>query len=71
MVLGQINAEKLNWPSFLCHTQKQIQKLLIENIRPETIKIQNENSKMWDLAHRNILLSISLQARETKEKISK
>ena len=40
------------------------------NIRPKTIKILEENigSKISDIAHRNILLDISPQARETKEK---
>ena len=42
------------------------------NIRPETIKILEENrgSKILDIAHSNILSDISLQARE-KEKINK
>ena len=43
------------------------------NIRPETIKILEENrgSKILDIAHSNILSAISPQARETKEKINK
>ena len=42
-------------------------------MRPQTIKILEENigSKILDIAHGNILLDISLQVRETKEKINK
>ena len=41
------------------------------NVKPETIKILKENtgSKILDIAHRNFVLDISPQARETKEKI--
>ena len=40
------------------------------SVRPETIKILEENvgNKILDIAHGNILLNISPQARETKEK---
>ena len=43
------------------------------NVRPETIKILEENigSKILDNAHRYFLWDISPQARETKEKINK
>ena len=43
------------------------------NVRPETIKIVEENisSKISDIAHSNILLDVSRQTRETKEKIKK
>ena len=43
------------------------------HVRPETIKIIEENigSKISDIAHSNILLDISPQAREIKEKINK
>ena len=43
------------------------------NVRPETIKILEENigTKISDIAHRNILSDLSPQARETKEKINK
>ena len=43
------------------------------NIRPKTIKILEENigSKISGIAHRNFLLDISPQARETKEKVNK
>ena len=43
------------------------------NVRPQTIKILEENigSKILDIAHSNILSDISPQARETKEKINK
>ena len=41
------------------------------NVKSETIKIIEENSKTSDIADSNILLDISPQARETKEKINK
>ena len=43
------------------------------NVRPETIKILEENigSKISDIAHSNILSYISPQARETKQQINK
>ena len=43
------------------------------NVRPETIKILEENigTKISDIAHINILSDLSPQARETKEKINK
>ena len=43
------------------------------NIRPETIKILQENigSKISDIAYSNIFPDISPQAREIKEKINK
>ena len=43
------------------------------NVRPQTIKVLEENigSKILDIAYSNILLEISPQARETKEKTNK
>ena len=43
------------------------------NVRPKTIKIlvKNVRSKISDIAHSSILLDISPQTRETKEKINK
>ena len=40
------------------------------NVRPETIKILEENtgSKILDIAHSNVFSDMSPQARETKEK---
>ena len=40
------------------------------NVRPETIKIQEENigSKFWNIAHSKFLLEMSPPTRETKEK---
>ena len=38
------------------------------NVRPETIQILEENSKISDIACSNILSDLSLQARETEEK---
>ena len=45
----------------------------MSNVRPETIKILEENigSKISDIIHSNFLSDISPQARETKEKINK
>ena len=42
------------------------------NVRPKTINILEETigSKILDIAHRNFLLHVSPQARETKEKIN-
>ena len=43
------------------------------NVRPATIKVLEENlgSKISDIACSNIISDISLQTRETKEKINK
>ena len=43
------------------------------NVRPKTIQIIEENigSKISDIAHSNILLDISPQAKERKEKLNK
>ena len=43
------------------------------NVRPETIKILEGNigSKILDIAQSNILVDVSPQARETKEKLNK
>ena len=43
------------------------------NVRPETIKILEENigSKISDIAYGNILSDVSPQAREMKDKINK
>ena len=43
------------------------------NVRPQTIKILEENirGKISDIAGRNFLSGVSPQARETKEKINK
>ena len=43
------------------------------NVRPETIKILEENigNKISDSAHSNIFSDISPQTRDTKEKINK
>ena len=50
--------------------QEQIQNGSKIYVRPETIKILKENlgSKISDITCSNILLDISPQARETKEK---
>ena len=41
------------------------------NVRPETINIlkKNTGSNLFDISHRNFLLEISPEARETKAKI--
>ena len=55
------------------HTRKNSNWIQDLNVRPKTIKILEENigSKISDIAHGNILLDISPQARETKAKINK
>ena len=60
-------------PHFIPHTKINSKLIKDLTVRPETIKILEENigSKISDIAHSNILLDISPQARETKEKINK
>ena len=57
----------------LYNTHKSSKWIKDLTIRPETIKILEENisSKISDIAHCNILSDIFPQARETKEKINK
>ena len=59
-------------PSYTTHENrlKWIEDL---NARPETMKIleQSTGSKILHMAHSNILLNVSPQARETKEKVNK
>ena len=66
MVLGKLDVQnnETRPPSY---TTKDL------NIRPETIKIIEENtgSKILDIGHCNILSDISPLARETKQKINK
>ena len=52
------------------HTRINSKSIKDLNIRPETIKILEENigSKILDIGHSNILSDLSPQARETKEK---
>ena len=52
------------------HTGINLKLIKHLNVRPETIKILEENigSKISDIIHSNFLSDISLQARETKEK---
>ena len=52
------------------HTRINSKWIKVLNVRPETIKIVEENigSKISDIAHSNILSNISPQARKTKEK---
>ena len=67
--IGQICAKnETRPPSYTTHKNSKWIKTL--NVRPKTIKIIEENtgSKISDVAHRNILLDISPQARETKGK---
>ena len=60
-------------PPFTSYTRINSKWLKDLNVSPETIKILKENigSKIVDIAHSNVLLDISSQARETKEKINK
>ena len=55
------------------HTRINSKSIKDLNIRPETIKILDENigSKILHIVHVNILLDVSPQERETKEKINK
>ena len=55
---------------FVPHTKINSKWIKDLNVGPETIQILEENtgSKISDIAHSNILLDISPQARETKEK---
>ena len=55
------------------HTRINSKSIIDLSIRPETIKIMEENtgSKISDIASSNFLLDISPLARETKEKINK
>ena len=52
------------------HSRKNLKWIKDLNVRPETIKIIEENlsSKIPYTAHSNILSDISPQGRETKEK---
>ena len=55
------------------HTQLNSKWIKDLNIRPKIIKVIEENigSKISDIAHSNILLDISPQAKERKEKLNK
>ena len=55
------------------HTRINSKWIIDLNVRPGIVKIVQENigRKLSDIAHSTILLDISLQARETKEKINK
>ena len=68
---GQICAENMELDHLLIsHTRINSKWTKDLNVWPKTIKIVEENigSKISDIAHSNILLDISPQARETKEK---
>ena len=65
---------KMKLDHLLITTHKNNSKWIKDlNVRPETIKILEENiaRKILDIAHRNFLSDMSPQARETKEKINK
>ena len=55
------------------HTRINSKWIKVLNVRPETIKILEENisSKLLGIACSNILSDIALQVRETKDKINK
>ena len=55
------------------HTRINSKSIKSLNVRPETIKILEENidSKILDITHRKFLFDISPQAKQTKEKINK
>ena len=76
MVLGKLDSyvRKMKLDHLLIsHTRINSKWIKDLNVRPETIKILEENigSKILDMAHSNTLSDISPQARETKEKINK
>ena len=70
--IGQIHAKKKKKLDHLLIPYTRINLKLIKNlnIRPETMKIPEENigSKILDIAHSNILSDISPQTRKTREK---
>ena len=69
-----MHAEKVKLDDLLMpHTSINSKQIKDLNVRPEAIKILEENisSKILDIAHSNILSDISPQVRETKEKINK
>ena len=55
------------------HTRRNSKWIRDLNVKPENIKIVEENigSKISDIAHSNVLLDTSPQARDTKGKIIK
>ena len=72
--IGQFHAEKKKLDHLLKpHTRINSKWIKDLNIRPETIKILEENigSKSLHIAHSNILSDVSPQARETKENVNK
>ena len=56
----------------MLHTRLNSKWIKVLNVRPETIKIVEENTggKISDFAHSGIFSDISSQAKETKEKIN-
>ena len=71
-MLGKLDMcrKKKLYQLFTPHTRINSKWIKDLNVRPDTIKILEENigSKISDIACRNILLDIPPQARETKEK---
>ena len=63
MKLGQL---------FIPHSRINLKWIKDVSVRPKTIKFLEENrgSKIWDIAHRNLLLDIPPEVREKKEKIN-
>ena len=73
MVLGKLDRytqKSETRPHFIPHTKINSKLIKDLTVRPETIKILEENigSKISDIAHSNFLPDISPQAKETKEK---
>ena len=64
---GEVSTQKGKQTTFPHHTKEYIQ-----NVRPKSIKIPEENIglKVSDIAHSNFFIRNILQAREIKERIN-
>ena len=74
MVLGKLDTcRKMKLDYLLTpHTRVNSKWIKDLNVRPQTIKIVEENigNKILDIVHRNFLLDVSPLTRETEEKIT-
>ena len=72
--IGQLYTKESKKTTFSCHIQKINSKWIKDlNVRPETIKLLEENidSTLFDIRLSNIFLDLSPQSRATKAKINK